>query len=587
MRAHPTGVIGPAASVEEALAAILRAVSRGSEEDVPLAEANGRVLARAIVASDDLWPFPRAAMDGVAVRAGDLAGAADGSPVALHVVGTVYSGQVWTAPLEPGTAVDIATGAPMPPGADAVVPRELLAWREDEVLINQPIAQGRHVFPPGEDARRGDVVLSAGTALGSGQMALLAALGRSRVPVVRRPSVAILATGDELVPPTAELRPGQVHESNSYALAAEVEALGATPRRLGIARDATSDLDDKIRDGLRADAFVLCGGVSVGDRDLVREALQRAGVSMVFAGVPMKPGAPVAFGVAGSCPVFALPGTPAAARVAFEVLVRPGLRAMLGHRRLHRPTVLARLTEAIKVTRGRWRYLWARATLGASGVRVIPLVGQGTATLRSASDANALIVVEPGDTDLPAGSMVTVRFLTEDDLLVTRDGQACALAVVGARGAGKTTLIERLIPALRRRGLGVAVVKHHVHLDLSEGEQTDTARATRAGAVETVLAGPGGAVYRHTPGDDPPIEQVLAQVGPADLILVEGYSQSALSKILVRRAGVEADRQSPAGPIVAVVCDAPAVDVSAPAQSFRWDEVEALADFVERRFARS
>jgi molybdopterin molybdotransferase len=317
-----------AARVEDALELVLRAISRRPAEWVPLSNAAGRVLAEPIEATEDLWPFARAAMDGVAVRASDVLAASDGSPVALRVAGAIYSGQVWPSPLEPGTAVRIATGAPTPGGADAVVPQELLEWRRDEVLVSCPIARGRHIFPAGEDAHAGEVILQAGTVLNGGDVSLLAALGHSLVSVVKKATVAILACGDELIAPSAVLQPGQVRESNCYALAAEAAALGAEPRLLGIARDTDPDLNLKIQEGLNADALIVCGGLSVGERDLVKGALQRAGVVLQFAGVSMKPGAPAVFGLAGGRPVFGLPGTPGAARIAFEVLVRPALCAM-------------------------------------------------------------------------------------------------------------------------------------------------------------------------------------------------------------------------------------------------------------------
>ncbi|MDR7550011.1 MAG: molybdopterin-guanine dinucleotide biosynthesis protein B [Armatimonadota bacterium] len=572
----------------EAQEIILRSVSRGPVEELPLAEAAGRVLADAVVAPEDLWPFPRAAMDGVAVRAADVAAASAEAPVVLSVAGAVHSGEVWPAPLEPGTAVRIATGAPVPVGADAVIPRELLQWDAGRVLVSAPVARGRHVFPAGEDARAREVVLEAGTVLGGGQLGLLAALGAGVVRVVRRAAVAILATGDELVPPRSSLQPGQVRESNSYHLAGEVAAVGAVPRLLGIARDDAADLALWIREGLRADALLVCGGASVGERDLVREALVRAGVSLQFVGVAMKPGAPVAFGLAGDRPAFALPGTPGAARVAFELLVRPALCKMMGHRLLHRPAVRARLARALAVAPGRRRFLWAYATLDASGVWVAPLSGQGTATLRSASDANALIDMHPGDADLPAGAPVTVRLLTAAGLPAPEASGRPAIAIVGARDAGKTTLIERLIPELRRHGLTVAAVKHHAHRDAADADTggTDTGRFALAGAVETVLAGPAGIVRRPARGDDPPLEEVLAIVGPADLVLVEGYSRSALPKILVQRRGVSDDRPAPAGPIAAVVGDAPqgeSIEQDVPA--FGWEDIGALAALIARKFA--
>lgn len=565
-------------TVGDALEAILAVVRPLPAEDVCLEEAAGRVLAVPVVAAEDLWPFPRAAMDGVAVRAGDVAQARASVPATLRVVGSVYSGQVWPGPLRPGEALRIATGAPVPEGADAVIPQELLEWTADQVVVRQPVPRGRHVFPAGEDARAGETVLDAGHLLRGGDLSLLAALGCSRVTVFRQPAVAVLAAGDELVPPSAGLRPGQVRESNSYGLAAEIAAVGGLPRRIQAARDDGSDLEARIREGLGADALVITGGVSVGERDLVRAALERAGAVFGFVGVSMKPGAPVAFATAGRTLVFALPGTPGAARIAFEMLVRPALSTLAGRRQTRRPVVQAVLDSPLQVVPGRHRFLWARVTLGSSGIHVIPLQGQGTATLRSASQANALMELLPEEGPLVAGDEVRVHLL--DDLSSTEPvpimpRSRAAVCVVGARDSGKTTLIERLIPALRSRGLSVAAVKHHVHLDEPERAGTDTARFASAGATQTVLAGPGGIIKRRAEACDPPLTEVLAAAGPADLVLVEGYSQSHLPKILVRRAGVAADRPDPAGPIVAIVTDHD--DGRGDLPVFGWDQIDRLA----------
>jgi molybdopterin molybdotransferase len=599
MPADPVRPAASATTLEQAVEIVLRSVSRRPVEEVSLADAAGRVLAERVVATGDLWSFPRAAMDGIAVRAADVAAASADAPVPLRVAGAVLSGQVWTGPFDPGTAVRIATGAPVPAAADAVIPRELLRWEGDRVLVAAPTTAGRHIFPAGEDARAGEVVLEAGVALGGGQLGLLASLGIGAAHVIQRATVAILATGDELVPPGSMTRPGQVHDSNSYHLAGEVAAVGAIPRLLGVARDDVAELVAKIQDGLRSDALVICGGASVGERDLVRDALARVGVALQFVGVAMKPGAPVAFGLTAGRPVFALPGTPGAARVAFELLVRPALRSMMGHRRLHRPAVPARLARALAMAPGRRRFLWARATLDASGVWVAALSGQGTATLRSASDANALIEIQPGDADLPAGAPVTAHLLTADGLPVPVVAGRPALAIVGARDAGKTTLIERLIPELRRLGITVAAVKHHAHRDPADvdAEGTDTDRFARAGAAVSTLAGPAGLVRRQAGGADPALDEVLAMVGPADLVLVEGYSQSALPKVLVQRHGVPMDRPAPAGPLVAVVRDRrdePPQDAHAAGEggagglvTFDWSTIGVLAEFIVGRFLPS
>ncbi len=566
--------------VDEALAVILRAAARGPAEDVSLPEAAGRVLAAPITAAEDLWPFARAAMDGIAAHAADVAAASAAHPVRLRLTGAVYAGQAIETVLPRGTCMRVATGAPVPPGADAVIPQEWLHADGDGVLISRPASSGQHIFPAGEDVRAGERVLEPGTVLHGGHLSLLASMGYTRVPVVRRPVVAILTSGDELIDPAQALRPGLVRESNSYALAADVEALGAKPVALGNARDADHDLDARIRRGLDADVLITSGGLSVGERDLVRPALRRAGVIFAFEGVAMKPGAPAAFGRAGDRLVFALPGTPSACRVAFEILVVPALRTLLGYRDPSRPPVSARLTAPLRARPGRRRYLWGLAAVGPDGIMVTPHLVQSTATLRAANDANALIVIDADVTVLDAGNRVPVHLLSQEALPVLPAHRPAVIGVVGERDAGKTTLIERLIPALARLGKTVAVVKHHVHQRLLDQDGTDTARAVAAGAVRTVLTGPGGITCRVPAGHDPSLDEVLAHAGGVDLVLVEGYSQSAIPKILVRGAGSEPEKPPPAGPIIAVVGDA----ALAPEQAaFRWDEIDRLADFLVTR----
>ena len=571
-------------SVEDALAIILHAVSRGQAEDVPLAEAAGRVLAVPVVASEDLWPFARAAMDGVAVRAADVVTASADRLVRLRVMAAVYAGDAPQQMLAGAIAARIATGAPIPLGADAVIPQELLGWDGDDVLVSQPAAAGANIFPAGEDVRVGERVLHPGTVLRGGHLSLLAAMGHPRVPVRRRPAVAILTCGDELIEPTDMLRPGLVRESNSYALAAEVVALDASPRLLGNARDVPEELDAKIREGLKADVLITCGGLSVGERDLVRPALRRAGTAFEFEGVAMKPGGPAAFGRRGDCAIFALPGTPTACRVAFEILVVPALRAMMGYARATRPVVTAHLAAPLQVKSGRRRYLWGLAVLGPDGVWVSPLRVQSTAALRSASDANALVVVDAHTSELARGAEVPVYLISRDALPFSPRRWPTVIGVVGARGAGKTTLIERLIPALARRGITVASVRHHVHQRLLDQEGTDTMRAAAAGAVRTVLAGPGGITVRAPAEGDPTLYEALAHAGGARLVLVEGYSHSDIPKILVRRSGIETDKAPPAGPILAVVDDAAPDDAGRDAhQHFTWDATDALAAFIAHR----
>jgi molybdopterin molybdotransferase len=567
-----SGTPGPLA-VEHARSAVLQHVSRLPAETVPLGDAAGRVLAEDIVAPADLWPFPRAAMDGFAVRAEDTAWASADHPQRLRITGVVRAGDAPDRPVTPGTAIRIATGAPLPDGADAVVPVELVTVEADTAVVRTPVPPGRHVYPAGEDARRGEVVLTAGTVLRPGAVGLLASLGVSRVPVVRRAEVAILAVGDELIEPDRPIRTGQVRESNSFALAAAVADTGGIPRRLGIVRDDLEAVVAGLRAGLDTDALIVCAGMSVGERDLVKEAMTRVGVTVLFWRVAMKPGAPAAFGLAGSTPVFGLPGTPGAAMVAFEELVRPALRRMMGSREEYRPLLEGRLTAPVALTPGRRRYLWAKVTAAGGQVLVHPLRGQGTATLRSIGEANALIVVDPHQGALAVGDRVRVQMLADPQTPRGAPERTPVVAVVGAKGAGKTFLIERLVPELRRRGYRVAVVKHDTHGFDIDREGTDTWRIARAGAEVVAIVGPGQtAVVEQT--QTASLARVLQTLREVDLVILEGYSQEPYPKVEVRRRGVATDKPPPAGPVLATVTDQAGDDPSA----LTFEDIPALAD---------
>ncbi len=317
---------------DEARATILDHVTPLGPESVPLLAAVGRVLAADLVAPWDVPRWDNSAMDGYAVRAADTP-----APAGLRIAGYIPAGSSSSEVVAAGTAAKIFTGAPLPAGADAVVPIEHTDERDGTVLVRQPVRPGAHVRRKGEDIRAGETILGAGAVIGAPEVSLLASVSRRAVEVVRRARVAILSTGDELVEPGGTLAPGQIYDSNSLAIAAAVTQLGGEPILLGIARDDRASLRALLVEGLRADALVTSAGVSMGDRDLVREVLQELSVRQLFWKVDVKPGRPTAFAVHGSTPVFSLPGNPVSTLLMFEEFVRPALLKMMGHRTLHRP----------------------------------------------------------------------------------------------------------------------------------------------------------------------------------------------------------------------------------------------------------
>jgi molybdopterin molybdotransferase len=400
-------------SVEEAFRTIQAHLRPLPAERVPLIEAAGRVLGSAIVAPANIPPFDNSAMDGYAVRAADLTAATELDPVPLKVVGAIAAGAAGGPPVEPGTAVRIMTGAPLPEGADAVIMREETREFDDRIEALAPVALGEHIRRAGEDVRKGAVVFAGGHALNPAALGVLASLGFSEVTVHRRPTVAILGTGDELVPLGQPLGAGQIHDSSAIALEALVRGMGGLPTHLGIARDDADDLRAKIREGAHHDVLLTTGGVSVGDHDLVKAVLGELGELHVWR-INMQPGKPLAFGRIGDTLVFGLPGNPVSSLVAFEVFVRPALRALQGHQRLHRPQFKATLLQPITKQQPRRQYLRAVVDSEGGSFNVMLTGPQGSHQLTSVARANALLVLGEGERRYMPGDRVPFWFLDED-----------------------------------------------------------------------------------------------------------------------------------------------------------------------------
>ena len=400
--------------VAEARSLVLAAAEPLPSETVTVIEGMGRVLATSVESTRTLPPADCSAMDGYAVRREDLRGATPGAPCELRVVYEVPAGGRGPRPLTRGEAARIFTGAPVPEGANSVVRQEDTEAAGDRVRIQVEPELREHVRDAGEDVRAGDEVLAPGTVLGPGHAGMLASLGRTWVSVHRRPRVAILSGGDELVDPDGDASGGRIVASNAYSLAAQAVEAGAVTSNLGIARDTPEDLERVLRAGLDADVLVSSAGVSVGDHDHVRPVLEKIGCRLVFWGVNMKPGYPIAFGRFEEGPgplVFGLPGNPVSAMVTFDQFVRPLLLRMGGRRRIFRPVIKASLVEDLEKKAGRLHFV--RVALTREGDRVLASStgNQSSGVLRSMTLAQGLLIFPAETTEIRSGSEVDVQLL--------------------------------------------------------------------------------------------------------------------------------------------------------------------------------
>jgi len=397
-------------TVDEQLSIVLDGIGSIDPIELTLLDAQGLLLAENVVSDVPLPGFDNSAMDGYAVRAIDTRDAGPQRPVVLPVVGDVVAGAKSRSGMGPGLAMRIMTGAPIPAGADAVIPLEDTDRGVARVAIGRPVHTGECVRRAGEDLPAGAPALGAGAALGPQQLALLAAIGRDRVVVRPRPRVLVLSTGSELIEVGHRPSFGEVTDSNSYLIAAAARDAGADARRTGIVPDDHSALLDTLESQLlRADILVTTGGVSMGAFDVVKQALSEIG-TVEFTRVAMQPGKPQGFGHLGNrIPIFCLPGNPVSALVSFEVFVRPAIRKLLGKRNLQRATVQAVALETVESPRGIRQYRRGILHREATGGYSVSMVGgPGSHLIASMASANCLAVIDEDVTEVVAGSRVTV-----------------------------------------------------------------------------------------------------------------------------------------------------------------------------------
>lgn len=397
-------------SFEEARQIILDLIMPLKAERVELLAALGRVLAEDVTAPWDMPHYTNSAMDGFAVRSADCADVG----ATLRITGCIPAGGSASTPVMAGCAVRIMTGAPVPHNCDAVVPVEETTEVDDQVTIMAPVQLRQHIRFLGEDVASGDTYLVAGTVIRSPEISMLASFGKAVVPVCRQARVAILSTGDELVELGERPAAGQVINSNAVYLAAALREVGAVPILLAIARDNKESHREMMIEGLKADALITSAGVSVGNRDFVREVLAELGVRQIFWRVDIKPGGPKAFGMKDGTPVFSLPGNPVSTMITFEEFVRPALLKMMGHRRVIKPYFKATLREEVCKKPGKVHFLRVRIEIENGRYFAVSSGNQNSGIQRTMIRANAIAVLPKELAVVAAGEEVDIHLLRGD-----------------------------------------------------------------------------------------------------------------------------------------------------------------------------
>jgi molybdopterin molybdotransferase len=392
---------------EDARSQILKSVAPLGIERVPLLDSLGRVIAEDIIAPWEMPAFDNSAMDGFAVRTADCQAQAT-----LRITGYIPAGGEATTSLEPGCAIRIMTGAPIPKGCDAVVPVEETEESDGQVRIREQVKPRQHVRLTGEDVQSGEKIIPAGALIRSPEVSMLASFGKAFVPVFRKARVAILSTGDELIELGEPISVGRIINSNALSLAAAVMETGALPIILGIARDNPESHREKMAEGFKADLLITSAGVSAGDRDLVRDVLRELGVEQKFWRVDIKPGGPTAFGMREGKPVFSLPGNPVSTMVTFEEFVRPALLKMMGHKRVIKPLIKVVLQKEARKKPGKINFLRVRLKSADGRYLAYSSGDQNTGILKTMLMADAIAVLPADRSTFSPGEEVDAHILS-------------------------------------------------------------------------------------------------------------------------------------------------------------------------------
>jgi len=583
-------------SVEEALDKVLSYVEVLEPERKPILDCLGQVLAEDVYSTINIPPLDNSAMDGYALRAKDTHGASESSPKYLVVVGEVAAGSMPTKEVRPGTAIRIMTGAPLPKGADAVVQFEdtdevsRKSSRGDlsQIGILCQAKKGLNVRYRGEDIARGNLILKTETVLRPPEIGVLASLGHSKTLVIRRPIVAILATGNELIGVDQPLAPGQIYDSNTYTIAAEVSRYGGIPKILGIGRDSVQSLNEKIDESLDADMLITSGGVSKGDYDIVKDVLAEQG-EIGFWTVCMKPGKPLAFGVIKrmkgkrkrKVPHLGLPGNPVSSMITFEQFARPAILKMMGKKTLIKPTIRAIIEDNIANADGRRLFVRVMVTKRGGQYHASLTGPQGSGILTSMAKANGLAVIPESSQRVKSGDVVEVQMLDWEE----EQGEVKTLpivSIVGKSQSGKTVLMEQLIAEFKKRGYKVAALKHsHGGMEIDHPGK-DSWKFAQAGSDAVCISSPDKLAFIKKLDHDLNIGEIMPIVGSEfDLVLAEGFKKSKIPKIEVHRKELGNDLLCSPEELSAIVTDG---SLDTDIVQFSWGDTVAVADFIEKNF---
>jgi molybdopterin molybdotransferase len=561
-----------------ALQLTLESISPLDAEVLPVSQITGRVAAGDLYAQVDSPSADASLKDGYAVQSADISHASPQDPVRLQLIGSVSAGGKFEGEVAHGTAVRILSGARIPTGAEAVIAEEFTREEGHLVIVINHAESGRNILRKGGDVRAGQLLVPSGTLLRPAQVGLLAAAGHSQVPVIRRPRVAIIATGDEVIAPGEELSEGKLFASNLVTLDAWCSLYGMETT-LGVVQDDADLIGRRLHEAIAAsDAIVTSGGAWKGERDLVVRLLDQLGWRKIYHRVRMGPGKAAGFGLWQGKPVFCLPGGPPSNQMAFIQLALPGLLKLGGQRQPGLPRTVVKLAERVEGQRDWTQFIAGRFQKRGDEVLFYPLTM--TSRLGSMAEAEGLLAIPEGTAHIPQGAMVSVQVLPLVPLSSSLAWPASppVVSFVAKSGTGKTTFLVKLIPELKARGLQVGVLKHHAHLTPFDVPGKDTYRLAQAGADVVVGASAVQVAVFHQEDGSADLDGLITRhFGGLDLVLAEGFKQGNYPKIEIHRAAHRAALLCEPGDLLALVTDEP---LAYNLPQFDLEDAAAVADFL-------